>query len=100
MTLQVIATLTSGDDGDGILEVGEAWIYTATYAATQADIDAGDDLVNIASVTTTEITTPVTDDAVTTITATPAMTVEKVVDHYRDLRSGYSYIYNHCNQHR
>ncbi len=74
------ATLTSGDDGDGILEVGEAWIYTATYAATQADINAGDDLVNVASVTTTEITTPVTDDAVTTITATPAMTVEKVVD--------------------
>ena len=25
------ATLTSGDDGDGILEVGETWIYTADY---------------------------------------------------------------------
>jgi gliding motility-associated-like protein/uncharacterized repeat protein (TIGR01451 family) len=74
------ATLTSGDDGDGILEVGEAWIYTATYAATQADIDLGSDLVNTASVVATEITTPVTDDAVTTITANPAMTVVKVVD--------------------
>ncbi|MFZ2286037.1 MAG: gliding motility-associated C-terminal domain-containing protein, partial [Bacteroidales bacterium] len=74
------ATLTSGDDGDGILEVGEAWVYTATYEATKDDIDAGDALINTASVVTTEITTPVTDDATTTITATPAMTVEKVVD--------------------
>jgi gliding motility-associated-like protein/uncharacterized repeat protein (TIGR01451 family) len=74
------ATLTSGDDGDGILEVGEAWVYTAVYAATQDDIDEGDDLVNTASVVTNEITTPVTDDATTTIEANPAMTVVKVVD--------------------
>ena len=74
------ATLTSGDDGDGILEVGEAWIYTASYNATQADIDAGTALVNTASVTTTEIPVAVTDDATTTITSNPAMTVEKVVD--------------------
>ncbi|MBE0667312.1 MAG: DUF11 domain-containing protein, partial [Bacteroidales bacterium] len=74
------ATLTSGDDGDGVLEVGEAWVYTATYAATQADIDAGTDLVNTASVTTTEIPVAVTDDATTTIASNPAMTVEKVVD--------------------
>ncbi len=74
------ATLSSGDDGDGVLEVGEVWIYTATYAATQADIDDGDALVNTASVTTTQIPVAVTDDATTTITANPAMTVEKTVD--------------------
>ncbi|SHO62306.1 conserved repeat domain-containing protein, partial [Algoriphagus zhangzhouensis] len=34
-------TYQSGDDGDGILEVGETWVYTATYSVTQADIDAG-----------------------------------------------------------
>ncbi|SRX51512.1 hypothetical protein AEQU1_00006 [Aequorivita sp. CIP111184] len=31
----------SGDDGDGILENGEEWIYTANYAITQDDIDTG-----------------------------------------------------------
>jgi gliding motility-associated-like protein len=31
----------SGDDGDNILQVTETWTYTAIYAITQADIDAG-----------------------------------------------------------
>jgi gliding motility-associated-like protein/uncharacterized repeat protein (TIGR01451 family) len=75
------ATRISGDtDNDNVLDVGETWIYTATYNATQADIDAGTDLINTASVTVTQITGPVTDEAVTTITATPAITIEKVVD--------------------
>ncbi|TXD71076.1 DUF7507 domain-containing protein, partial [Aequorivita antarctica] len=40
----MIATITgpTGDtDGDGELDVTETWIYTGTYAVTQADIDAG-----------------------------------------------------------
>ncbi|WP_339703224.1 gliding motility-associated C-terminal domain-containing protein, partial [uncultured Marixanthomonas sp.] len=39
-------TLTGPDtgdtDGDGKLDVTEEWIYTASYAITQADIDAGE----------------------------------------------------------
>src|SRR5207248_640962 len=32
----------SGDgNGDGLLDVGEAWTYTCTYAVTQSDIDGG-----------------------------------------------------------
>ncbi|MFC7356938.1 gliding motility-associated C-terminal domain-containing protein, partial [Jejudonia soesokkakensis] len=31
----------AGDDGDGILQPTETWVYTAEYAITQADIDAG-----------------------------------------------------------
>ncbi|WP_245949318.1 DUF7507 domain-containing protein [Echinicola strongylocentroti] len=35
-------TYTSGDDdGDGTLDVGESWVYTATHEVTQEDIDAG-----------------------------------------------------------
>jgi uncharacterized repeat protein (TIGR01451 family) len=35
-------TLTSGDAGvSGKLDVGEAWVYTATYAIAQNDIDTG-----------------------------------------------------------
>ena len=63
------ATYVSGDsDNDNILDLTEAWIFTADYVATQADIDLGANLVNIVSVTSTEVTTPVTAQAVTTIT--------------------------------
>ena len=74
------ATLTSGDiDNDGILDVGETWTYTADYAVTQADIDAGTPLVNVASVDTDQ-TGPVQDDATTTINQTPSLTISKSVD--------------------
>jgi uncharacterized repeat protein (TIGR01451 family) len=29
-----------GDDGDGLLEVGETWVWTGEYTVTQADVDA------------------------------------------------------------
>jgi len=36
-------TYVSGDtDGDGKLDLGESWIYTANHIVTQADIDNGD----------------------------------------------------------
>ncbi len=38
-----VAGPASGDtNNDGILDVTETWIYTGTYAITQADIDAGE----------------------------------------------------------
>jgi gliding motility-associated-like protein/uncharacterized repeat protein (TIGR01451 family) len=44
-------TFVSGDtNNDGNLDIGEVWVYTATYAVTQADIDAGE-VVNQATVT-------------------------------------------------
>ena len=48
-------TLVSGDtDLDNALDVDETWPYTATYTVTQADIDAGADLVNVATADSTE----------------------------------------------
>ncbi|HIP35919.1 MAG TPA: DUF11 domain-containing protein, partial [Crocinitomix sp.] len=49
-------TFSSGDtDGDNVLDVGEAWIYTGSYNATQTDFDTnggGDnDIDNTVSVT-------------------------------------------------
>ena len=62
------AALTGGDLNDnGILETDETWIYTASYSVSQADINAGSDLVNTASVVTAELPTPEADDATTTI---------------------------------
>ncbi|WP_215225880.1 DUF7507 domain-containing protein, partial [Echinicola shivajiensis] len=74
------ATLESGDaDNDGELDLTEAWEYSASYDATQADIDAGADLVNTAIVSSNE-SGNAQDDATTTITQTPGIAIEKVVD--------------------
>ena len=73
------ATLTSGDDGDNVLETTETWIYTASHTVTQAEIDAGSDLVNVAFMDTGE-TTPQRDDAITTISAQPGIDIEKTTN--------------------
>ena len=65
---------------NSILETTEVWEYSATYLATQADINAGTDLVNTASVVTTEVPGPTMDDATTTITQGPSLTIVKDVD--------------------
>jgi uncharacterized repeat protein (TIGR02543 family)/uncharacterized repeat protein (TIGR01451 family) len=43
-----VATYVSGDDGDGLLEVGETWVYTASYTIKSTDPDP---LVNTGTVT-------------------------------------------------
>ncbi len=58
----------SGDDGDGLLQVGEEWTYSAIHTVTQSDLDAGS-FVNVASVTGDDpADNPVSDD-------TPPVTV-------------------------
>jgi len=65
----------------GALDVGESWIYSLNYSATQANIDNGAPLVNSVSVTTNETgTDSESDDAQTSIVKTPSMAVDKVVD--------------------
>jgi uncharacterized repeat protein (TIGR01451 family)/fimbrial isopeptide formation D2 family protein len=59
---------------NSILEIGETWTYTTSYTVTQADIEDGSDLVNTASVVTTEVPGPTTDTATTSVTQT-AVTV-------------------------
>src|SRR5690554_2735875 len=39
--IAVITGPTGDTNNDGILDVTETWVYTGTYATTQADIDAG-----------------------------------------------------------
>ncbi len=72
------ADLTGGDNnGNGILDVGETWTYSSTYDVTQADIDAGTTLVNLAVIDTDQ-TDQQQDDATTTITQTAAWSMTKV----------------------
>src|SRR4029077_6332966 len=54
---------TGGDtDGDGLLDVGETWTYTASHQVTQAELDAGTPIVNVATVAGTGAASD-TDDA-------------------------------------
>ncbi|SHF89982.1 conserved repeat domain-containing protein/gliding motility-associated C-terminal domain-containing protein [Mariniphaga anaerophila] len=74
------ATLISGDtNSNSVLDVGETWIYNADYEVTQGDIDAGTDLVNVASVDTDQ-TDPAENSATTSISQGPALTITKDTD--------------------
>jgi len=49
----------SGDDGDGLLEVGESWVYTASYTIQDTDPNP---LVNTGTVTGEDVDgAPVSD---------------------------------------
>src|SRR5258708_7772715 len=62
----------------GTLDVGETWVYNATHLVTQAEMDAGTTLQNIATVTTNH-TSAQSDDATTTISQNPLLTIVKDV---------------------
>ena len=70
------ATLVSGDDGDNILETTETWVYSADYTVTQADLNAGAALVNVATVDTDQ-TALQQDDATSTVAQSPSLTIVK-----------------------
>ncbi|MHA7131939.1 DUF7507 domain-containing protein, partial [Algoriphagus namhaensis] len=62
----------------GVLNVGETWVYTVTYQATQADINAGTTLVNTATVDTDE-TEEQEDTAETTIDQNQSVDITKTL---------------------
>lgn len=68
-----------GDDGNGLLDIGETWLYKATYQVTQANIDNGADIVNSASFGADDVDAK-SASAVTTVTQASAFTVAKDVD--------------------
>lgn len=78
LTLTSGPTLTSGDAAPlGVLNAGETWIYTATYAVSQANINNGAAITNSATFDTAE-TAPATSNTVTTtITQNPHLTIAK-----------------------
>lgn len=77
-TLTSGPTLSSGDtNSDGVLQDTETWIYTATYAVTQANIDTGGSFSNTATFDPLELPAQTSAAAVTTITQTPNYTITK-----------------------
>ena len=71
-------TFDGGDtDGDGELDVTETWTYSATYAVTQGDIDAGG-VDNLATADSDE-SDPASDPETVDIAADPAIAIDKRV---------------------
>ncbi|MCM8640114.1 SdrD B-like domain-containing protein [Accumulibacter sp.] len=63
-------------DNDNLLEVGETWAYTASHTVTQAEIDAGGNIVNVATADSNE-TGPDTDDASIPVAQNPSLNIVK-----------------------
>lgn len=71
--LQLVADAASSD---GELDVGETWHYTASHTVTQAEIDAGTDIMNTATADSDQ-TEPDTDDAAVPVDQNPALNIIK-----------------------
>ncbi|AWV98359.1 DUF7507 domain-containing protein [Arcticibacterium luteifluviistationis] len=84
----ILPGATESINSNNILDTTETWTYTISYAVTQADIDAGAELVNNAVVTTTELPTPKADTARTPINSNPVLSLTKVADDTTDVYEG------------
>ena len=77
------ATYVSGDAAPlGTLNVGETWIYTASYTVTQADIDnngGGDGDIDNTATADSDQTPPDTDNETVPLVRIPALNVTKDV---------------------
>jgi len=85
-----LAAVTSGGfnagdtDHDGKIDVGETWQYSASHSVTQADFDAVGNIVNTASVTTSQGAMS-SDSASVAVDRHPAMTLVEATLGYHDL---------------
>jgi uncharacterized repeat protein (TIGR01451 family) len=79
-----VRTLTSGPsyvsgdrNGNGKIGGNEIWTYAATYAVTQADLDASGSFSNVVTFTSSETGTITSAPAVTTATRSPSLSIIK-----------------------
>ena len=63
---------------DGKLDVGETWTYTGTHTVTQAEIDAGTNIVNTATADSDQ-TEPKSDDAAIPVEQKPSLAIDKAI---------------------
>ena len=95
----------AGDDGDGLLELGEVWLYQAT--AVGVVLNANEELTNVVTVTAEDDEgTPVEDEDTQTVTGQPvdpAIQVVKtastnVIDEGTPARADVTYTYEVTNE--
>ncbi|MCB5411306.1 DUF7507 domain-containing protein [Pseudogemmobacter faecipullorum] len=84
LTPELESPNTGDVNGDGRLDPGETWIYTTFYDVTQADIDAGDEVINIARAGVPEGPKPVppveSPEVPVALVTEPGLAVEKRAD--------------------
>jgi uncharacterized repeat protein (TIGR01451 family) len=73
-----LSLVADAASADGELDVGETWSYTASHVVTQAEIDAGTPIVNVATADSNQ-TGPDTDDASVGVEQAPAIAVDKAI---------------------
>jgi len=71
-----LTLVDSAATADGELDVGETWSYTATHVVLQSEIDAGGDIVNLATADSDQ-TGPDTDGASIPVEQTPGLNITK-----------------------
>ncbi|WP_158270365.1 DUF11 domain-containing protein [Limnohabitans sp. 2KL-17] len=71
-----LTLVDSAATADGELDVGETWGYTATHTVSQAEIDAGSDIVNLATADSDQ-TGPDTDGASIPVSQAPSLNITK-----------------------
>lgn len=70
----------TGDNANfGSLDPGEHWVYTCQHVITQAEMDAGDDIVNTATAGSDQ-TGDVTDSVSIGVDQAPSLTIDKTAD--------------------
>ncbi len=70
--------ILSGDAAPtGTVDIGETWIYTATYNVAQADMNGTGNFTNSAVFDTAETTSLTSNTVTTNVTRTPALTIDK-----------------------
>lgn len=71
-------TYVSGDsDGNGKIGENETWIYTASYAVTQADLNASGSFSNVVNFASSETRPVISAPAVTTVLRNPSLSIAK-----------------------
>jgi hypothetical protein len=94
LTLTSGPTLTSGDAAPlNSLDVSETWIYTATYAVTQAKINIGNTITNQATFATAQAPLVTSNIVSTTITRNPQLTILKTPSTSGPVGVGASIVY-------
>ena len=66
-----LAFVSGDSDGDGVLDIGEAWTYTASFAVGPELVAAGGQLVNTVTVTSRQTTSAVSATASTAVAGGP-----------------------------
>ncbi len=77
-TLTSGPTFSSGDtNANGQIDVGETFVYTASYAVPQSDIDGTGNFANTATMDTAQTDAYTSAAATTTVTRTPSISIVK-----------------------